>query len=64
MAVRKRTTLGVVHVTVIPPGWDNDVAGIRAIHWVQGWSGVGYNEIINPNGQAEMGGARWRLAPM
>jgi hypothetical protein len=31
------------------------VAGIRAIHKAQGWSDIGYNEIVNPNGRAEMG---------
>jgi N-acetyl-anhydromuramyl-L-alanine amidase AmpD len=55
MANRKRTTLGVVHVTATPPGWDKGVAGIRAIHKAQGWSDIGYNEIINPDGRAEMG---------
>ncbi|MCV9960714.1 peptidoglycan-binding domain-containing protein [Pararhizobium sp. BT-229] len=55
MTVRKRTTLGVVHVTATPPGWDKGVAGIRAIHKAQGWSDIGYNELINPNGKAEMG---------
>ena len=55
MTNRKRTTLGVVHVTATPPGWDKGAAGIRAIHKAQGWSDIGYNEIINPNGQKEMG---------
>lgn len=55
MTVRKRTTLGVVHVTATPPGWDKGAAGIRAIHKAQGWSDIGYNEIINPDGRAEMG---------
>lgn len=55
MANRKRTTLGVVHVTATPPGWDKGAAGIRAIHKAQGWSDIGYNEIINPDGRAEMG---------
>jgi len=55
MANRKRTTLGVVHVTATPPGWDKGAAGIRAIHKAQGWSDIGYNEIINPNGTPEMG---------
>lgn len=60
MANRKRTTLGVVHVTATPPGWDKGVAGIRAIHKAQGWSDIGYNEIINPDGRAEIG--RGKLA--
>lgn len=55
MTVRKRTSLGVVHVTATPPGWDKGAAGIRAIHKAQGWSDIGYNEIINPDGRAEMG---------
>ncbi|AUX76425.1 peptidoglycan recognition protein family protein [Sinorhizobium fredii] len=55
MANRKRTTLGVVHVTATPPGWDKGVAGIRAIHKAQGWSDIGYNEIINADGRAEIG---------
>ncbi|URK88673.1 N-acetylmuramoyl-L-alanine amidase [Rhizobium sp. RCAM05350] len=55
MTVRKRTTLGVVHVTATPPGWDKGAAGIRAIHKAKGWSDIGYNEIINPDGRAEMG---------
>nr|WP_244484175.1 N-acetylmuramoyl-L-alanine amidase [Rhizobium sp. Leaf453] len=55
MANRKRTTLGVVHVTATPPGWDKAAAGIRAIHKTQGWSDIGYNEIINPDGRPEMG---------
>jgi hypothetical protein len=28
---------------------------VTAIHKAQGWSDIGYNEIINPNGRAEMG---------
>ncbi|KQT02805.1 hypothetical protein ASG42_25245 [Rhizobium sp. Leaf391] len=55
MANRKRTTLGVVHVNATPPGWDKGAAGIRAIHKAQGWSDIGYNEIINPDGRPEMG---------
>ena len=55
MTVRKRTTLGVVHVTATPPGWNKGAAGIRAIHKAKGWSDIGYNEIINPDGRAEMG---------
>ncbi|PZR78572.1 MAG: hypothetical protein DI537_42040 [Stutzerimonas stutzeri] len=55
MAYRKKTTLGVVHVTATPPGWNKGVAGIRAIHKAQGWSDIGYNEIINPDGRAEIG---------
>ncbi len=55
MTNRKRTTLGVVHVTATPPGWDKGAAGIRAIHKAKGWSDIGYNEIINPHGRPEMG---------
>lgn len=38
MTNRKRTTLGVVHVTATPPGWDKGRAGIRTIHKAQSWS--------------------------
>lgn len=55
MTDRKKTTLGVIHVTATPPGWDQGVAGIRAIHKAMGWSDIGYNEIINPNGAAAIG---------
>ncbi len=62
MANRKRTTLGVVHVTATPPGWDKAAAGIRAIHKAQGWSDIGYNEIINPDGRPEMGRGKMAIA--
>lgn len=55
MATRRHTTLGVVHVTTTPPGWEREAARVRAIHKAQGWSDIGYNEVINPNGRAEMG---------
>jgi hypothetical protein len=61
MTVRKRTTLGVVHVTATPPGWDKGAAGIRTIHKAQGWSDIGYNEIIIPDGRAEMGRGRMAI---
>ncbi len=41
MTVRKRTTLGIVHVTAAPPGWYKSVAGIRATHRAQGCSDIG-----------------------
>ena len=55
MATRRHTTLGVVHVTTTPPGCERGAARVRAIHKAQGWSDIGYNEVINPNGRAEMG---------
>lgn len=55
MANRKRTDYIVIHVTATPPGWDKGRAGIDAMHKARGWSGIGYNEIINPNGKAEIG---------
>lgn len=55
MANRKRTDYIVIHVTATPPGWDKGRAGIDALHKARGWSGIGYNEIINPNGKAEVG---------
>lgn len=61
MATRRHTTLGVVHVNATPPGWDNGAAGNRAIHKAQGWSDIGYNEIINPNGRAGMDRGRMAI---
>lgn len=64
MAARQQTTLGVVHVTVTPPGWDRGAAGIRAIHKAQGWSDIGYSEIINPDGRPEMGRGKMAIGAM
>lgn len=61
MATRRHTTLGVVHVTATPPGWANRVPGIRAIHKTQDWSDIGCNDIINPNGRADMGRGRMTI---
>ena len=64
MATRRHTTLGVVHVTTTPPGWEREAARVRAIHKAQGWSDIGYNEVINPNGRAEWAGETWLTVPM
>ena len=55
MANRKKTLLIVIHVTATPPGWDKGRAGIDAMHKAMGWSGIGYNGLINPNGKYEVG---------
>lgn len=49
MQQRKKTTLGVVHVTATPPGWSGGVAGLRRMHQAMGWSDVGYNELMGQN---------------
>lgn len=55
MANRKRTDLGVVHVSATPPGWNKGVAGLRAMHKAQGWKDVGYNQVLNPDGRVQIG---------
>ena len=55
MANRKRTDYIVIHVTATAPGWDKGRAGIDAMHKAMGWSGIGYNGLINPNGKFEVG---------
>ena len=55
MANRKATSLLVVHVTATPPSRDIGVAEVRAMHKAQGWSDIGYNELIRRNGTSETG---------
>jgi hypothetical protein len=55
MANRKRTTLIVVHVTATPPDRDIGVAEVRKMHIAQGWSDIGYNEVLRRNGRSETG---------
>jgi len=49
MTVGRLTTLGVFGAIATSPGWDKGAIGARAIHKTQGWSDIGYNEIINPD---------------
>ena len=49
MPLRKKTTLGVIHVTATPPGWSGGVAGLRKMHKAMGWSDIGYNEVMGQN---------------
>lgn len=55
MALRKATTLGVVHVTATPAGRDIGAEEIDAMHRALGWSGIGYNRVIRIDGTREMG---------
>ena len=55
MALRKVTTLLVVHVTATPPSRDIGVAEVRKVHMAQGWSNIGYNDLIRRNGALEEG---------
>lgn len=55
MALRKVTTLLVVHVTATPPSRDIGVAEVRKMHLAQGWSDIGYNDLIRRDGRLEEG---------
>jgi hypothetical protein len=55
MALRKATTLGVVHVTATPAGRDIGAKEIDAMHRALGWSAIGYNRVIRIDGRREMG---------
>jgi hypothetical protein len=55
MALRKVTTLLVVHVTATPPSRDIGVAEVRKVHLAQGWSDIGYNDLIRRSGALEEG---------
>jgi len=55
MANRKSTKLIVVHVTATPPDRDIGVAEVRKMHTAQGWSDIGYNELLRRNGKVELG---------
>lgn len=55
MANRKVTTLLAVHVTATPPDRDIGVAEVRKMHMAQGWSDIGYNELIRRDGILEVG---------
>lgn len=55
MALRKVTTLLVVHVTATPAGRDIGVAEVRRMHKAKGWSDIGYNELIRIDGTLEPG---------
>lgn len=55
MALRKVTTLLVVHVTATPEGRDIGAKEVRAMHKAKGWSDIGYNEIIRIDGSLENG---------
>ncbi len=55
MALRKVTTLLVVHVTATPAGRDIGVAEVRKMHKAKGWSDIGYNELIRIDGTLELG---------
>lgn len=54
MPARKKTTYGAIHVTATPPGWKGTMKDIRAMHIARGFNGVGYNEIIWPDGRSEI----------
>lgn len=55
MALRKATTLFVVHVTATPPDRDIGVAEVRKMHMAQGWSDIGYNGLLRRDGRREIG---------
>ena len=55
MAIRKATSLLVVHVTATPAGRDIGVPEVRAMHRAKGWSNIGYNELIRLDGTLETG---------
>ena len=55
MSTRKRTDYLVVHVSATPPGWNKGAKGIDEMHKARGWKGIGYNEVINPDGSIEIG---------
>lgn len=56
MPNRKKTTLGVIHVTATPPGWKGTMATLKKMHQALGWNDTGYNEVIFPDGRAEISG--------
>lgn len=56
MAKRKKTTLGVVHVTATSPGTNLTMAALKRMHQARGWQDTGYNEVIFRDGRAEISG--------
>lgn len=57
MAKRKKTTLGVVHVTASSPKSKLTPASLKAIHLAAGFSDTGYNEWIGRDGKLYSGRA-------
>lgn len=55
MALRKKTTLLVVHVTATPPSANIGVKEVRAMHKARGWADIGYHYVIRRNGKIEAG---------
>jgi len=55
MALRKKTTLLVVHVTATPPSADIGVKEVRAMHKARGWADIGYHYVIRRSGKVEAG---------
>ncbi len=55
MAIRKKTTLLVVHVTATPPSADIGVKEVRAMHKARGFSDIGYHFVIRRDGRVEHG---------
>ena len=55
MAKRKKTTLGVVHVTATSPKMKLTNASLRAMHAARGFSDIGYNEWISRDGTLNTG---------
>lgn len=56
MPNRKKTTLGVVHVTATSPKTNLTMTALKAMHVARGWSDTGYNEVIFRDGRAEISG--------
>lgn len=55
MALRKKTTLLVVHVTATPPSADIGAKEVRAMHLARGFSDIGYHWVIRRDGRVEKG---------
>lgn len=55
MAIRKKTTLLVVHVTATPPSANIGAKEVDAMHRARGFNGIGYHYVIRRNGKVEPG---------
>lgn len=55
MASRKRTDFIVLHVSATKPSWKGGAKEIDAMHKARGWAGIGYHEVILPDGTVQPG---------
>lgn len=55
MAIRKETRRIVIHCSATYPGMNTTAEEIRKWHMDKGWKDIGYNAVIERNGDIRMG---------